>query len=589
MRRMVWKKDAIGRKGEGVFLSYTPLHYPPIPLSLSLTGKRWIAPHDQTTSSRNIVHVLAKQRGIDLSIVASWENLADPFTLGEMQKAVLRIHHAIKEKEVVGIIGDYDADGITGVAQLVRFFRRHHIEPTVILPHRQKHGYGVKHSFIHELHQKNVTLLLTVDTGISAASEIAEARKLGMDAIVTDHHTPHGELPDAIIVHPNISPQTNNYKLTTNNLSGSGVVFTLLRALEGNDWEGKEEDVALAAIGTIGDVVPLHGENRAIVRLGLAAMMHGSGRPIFDLARAIRKPDEPLTSTHVGFRIAPRINAAGRLADPMIALEALLSGGENLARLHTLNLERQEATLRMMEIAEKMITGDALLTLRSPMFHPGIIGLIAGKLTEKYGRPSLIACEEGENVVCSLRSIPQYHIAEALARCRAHLSSFGGHAAAAGCTLQKTSWGIFIEALRRDATSRCEGKDFAPEIMVDAILDGEDVTLAEISALAALEPYGAGNPEPRFLLQNQTIGFARCVGSSESHLQCTIGGKKAIGFGLGHLHESLPDHADILCKLGIDRWNGNTRVQLFVEDIADTKAVSCRRSTTLLTSHMKNI
>ncbi|HLC76434.1 MAG TPA: DHH family phosphoesterase [Candidatus Peribacterales bacterium] len=512
----------------------------------------------------------------------SYADLLDPLQLGEMTSAVERIRSAVKQKETIGIIGDYDADGITGTAQLVRFFRRHGIEPHVILPHRQRDGYGIKKSFIDALHAKGVTLILTVDTGISHAAEIAYARSLGIESIVTDHHSLHGELPNAIILHPK-TPQPHQNAA----LCGSGVVFTLIRALENDQWEGKEIDLALAMVGTIADVVPLTGENRTIVRLGLGAMNRmfsspacqgGSesacgGRiekdaPIFRLARSIVKDHEPITSTHIGFRLAPRINASGRLANPMIALRGILEGGDDLERLHTLNAERQEATVRMMEIADELMTDSLILMLRSPMFHAGIIGLIAGRLTEKTGKPSVVACEEGDKITCSLRSIPVYHIVEALSRCGALLTSFGGHREAGGCTLHADHWDAFKAAMEQDIVEQCGGRDFAPVVEIDAEINTENLSLSLVQSLSALEPYGAANPEPKFLLRMQEAESLRQVGSDGQHLQCVFGGVKAIGFGLGRFVQSFPDRCDIVCRLGVDTWNGHEKVQLFLEDIA---------------------
>jgi len=537
---------------------------PPIPIQnpLSLTGKRWILP-PQGTSGDSLIEKLATERGVDINQAPSWGNLTDPMALGEMRKACDRIQKAIDLKEAVGIIGDYDADGITGTAQLVRFFRRRGIEPEVILPHRQKHGYGVKKEFIDELNSKNVTLIITVDTGISHAEEISHAKSLGIDVIITDHHTLHGDKPEAIIIHPRVDCDHPN-----SDPAGSGVAFTFVRALEGDEWEGKNVDVALAAIGTVADIMPLTGENRTIVQLGLEAMTNGSGSPVFDLAKSTVKNGEPITATHIGFRIAPRINAAGRLADPVIALNGLLEGSENLERLHTLNTQRQEATRQMMEVAEKLVSDAPVLIIKSPMFHPGIIGLIAGRLTEKFGKPSIVACEAGDEVTCSLRSIPQYHIADALNRVSENLETFGGHREAAGCTLKNSSWENFTEAMLHDIKKQIPDHDFAPSLQVDVELEGDALTLDLVKSLKLLEPFGAGNLEPFFLLRNQKIGWAKQVGSDGAHLQCSIGSRKAIGFRLGHLLDNLPDQVDVVCRLGIDTWGGAEKVQIVVEDFA---------------------
>ena len=532
---------------------------------LSLTSKRWIfAP--KRAEGVSLVNHLAALRGIDLGTDVSWETLGDPFALGDMKEAVERTHHAIQSKEKVGIIGDYDADGITGVAQLVRFFRRHGIEPKVILPHREKHGYGVKKVFIEEFHAEKITLLFTVDTGISSVKEIAYARERGMDVIVLDHHSLSAELPQAFLVHPLL--QTTHYTPLTP-LSGSGVVFSFLRAFEGNSWEGNDVDSALAAIGTVADVVSLTGENRIIVALGLAAMNRGGIAPIFELARAVKKEGEILQSSHIGFRIAPRINAAGRLEDPLLALKAILQGEESLTALHALNEERQDLLQEMLQHAEEMVDPlSPFITLASPSFHLGIIGLIAGRHKERFGRPSVACCLRGNTMTCSLRSIPGYNVVETLKRCSSFLSSFGGHELAAGCTLGREQWEEFSLALREDAASHLDPSLLVPTIMIDAVLEPHDLTHTLLHELSALEPHGAGNREPLFLLKKQSLRGVRCVGKEGKHLQCFVGQTKAVGFGLGHLLPSLPSESDIVCRLGVNAWSGREEVQVFIEDIA---------------------
>ncbi len=544
---------------------FSLLSFPPISSPLSLTGKRWILPGKGMKGSA-LASSLAADRGIDFSRKPSWENLSDPFALGEMEEAVARIRSAIDRKENIGIIGDYDADGITGTAQLVRFFRRHGIDPKVILPHRQKDGYGIKQSFIDEMHKQGVTLFLTVDTGISHAKEIAYARGLKMDVIVTDHHSLHAELPNAVILHPKIPSEHENPCA-----SGSGVAFTLVRALENDEWEEKDIDLALATIGTVADVVPLLGENRTLVQLGLLAMTRGKGAPVFDLARSTMKNGEMVTSTLVGFRIAPRINAAGRLADPLVALRGLLEGGDDLARLHLLNSERQDATQKMMEVAETMIEDGPILLLRSPMFHAGIIGLIAGRLAERYGKPAVIGCEEGETITCSLRSSSQYHIADALSRCSHCLLSFGGHAQAGGCTLHFSRWEEFREMMEQDIAEQCPHHDFSPMMTIDAILDPRDLSPDFVGSITLLEPFGAANPEPRFLLKNQELQSLRQVGGEGRHLQCSVLNTKAIGFGLGELYDHIPEQCDLVCRVGLDAWSGEQKVQLFIEDVMEVE------------------
>jgi single-stranded-DNA-specific exonuclease len=262
------------------------------------------------------------------------------------------------------------------------------------------------------------------------------------------------------------------------------------------------------------------------------------------------------------------------MADPKIALRALLEGGWALEEIVSLNEERQEETLRLLELAEERVQKESFsIALESPDFHPGIIGLIAGRLTERYGCPSLIGSRRGEQITCSLRSILEYHIAEGLHRLSSFLLTHGGHAKAGGCTLHASQWEKLKEAFEYDVRSILKEEKPLPTLTVDIELSLSDISLSLASALSALEPYGEGNREPRFLLRNQILSSARAVGKEEKHLQCTVNGIKAIGFNLGSLLPKLPSTVDLVCRIGVDTWQGNVRPQLFIEDIAESKAV----------------
>ena len=532
---------------------------------LSLTEKKWIFPEGVETY--DCIEKIAKGRNIDIEKTASWNDLEDPKTLGDIEKACERIRQAIDTRETVGIIGDYDADGITGAAQLIRFFRRHGLEPIVILPHRIEHGYGIHSSFINDLYSKGASLIITVDNGINAVDEIKRAKEMGMDTIITDHHSTHSKsyelLENTIVVHPFAKTKHSN-----KNLCGSAVAFTLIRALENDDWEEKDIDVSLAAIGTVADVMKLEGENRTIVQLGLAAMQNGSGDGVFDLAKSVKKDTETLASSHIGFRIAPRINASGRISDPLLSLNAILEGGDFIAQIEIINTQRQQMVLSAMkEVGDLVDTSHCIITLQSPSFHQGIIGLIAGRLSEKHSVPTLVGTLKSDKIICSLRSIPQYNIVEALERCSEYLVNFGGHAEAAGCTVEKSKWIKFTDLLKKDADERLDKSSLVPSIKIDAEVSTEDLSLNFVKDLQKLEPFGNGNPEPRFLIKNQIISGIRCVGQEDEHLQCFVGGIKAIGFGLGHLSNKLPEQGDVACRLGINKWNDQEVVQIFLEDI----------------------
>ncbi|MFH1444247.1 MAG: single-stranded-DNA-specific exonuclease RecJ [Candidatus Peregrinibacteria bacterium] len=538
--------------------------------ALSLTGKRWILPKETSTAPNAIVARLLAERSLE------GHTLPSPQVFPDMPRAVARVRRAIEQHETIGIFGDYDCDGITATALLVRFLRRHGVEPVVRLPHRVHDGYGLSQEIIKECAAQGVSLLLTVDTGITAVAEISLASAQGIDVIVTDHHHLHAEVPKALaLIHPALAP---DHPLP--HPSGAGVALQFVRALEGHEtWNDHETDDALAAIGTIADLVELKGINRILVRQGLIALDTLTAGPLAELAASVRKHGSPLTSTDIAFRLSPRINAAGRMQDPLIALTALLEGGESLTQLEQLNVHRQDATggfvarawqllgLSPQPCAHELRGLPPLLTVAGEDFHEGLIGLIAGRITEVTGHPSFVIAVRDGACTASLRSTRSYHIAEGLERVSDLLTTFGGHAQAAGCTFSKQHLTELTQRLTNDVAVHTTADDLLPTLTVDAVLRAQDVTLSLCEQLRHLEPFGQGNPEPLFLLQNVSLAQPRCVGKEGAHLQAHVAGAKAIGWRLGHLSEQLSQPLDIVCKIGIDTWNGRRAPQIVLEDM----------------------
>ncbi|MBU0767202.1 single-stranded-DNA-specific exonuclease RecJ [Patescibacteria group bacterium] len=517
--------------------------------------------------------MLCAERGIDPR--NDEDDLLPPTVFSDINKATERIKQAIADNETIGIFGDYDCDGITSTVQLMRYFRRHNIEPIVRLPHRGKDGYGLKQHIIDEFLEKKTQLLITVDTGIGSVQEVRNAKREGMDVIITDHHYPRLNLPPAVaIIHPQLSPE-----YPTPHPSGAGVVYQLINALEGGEWEDKHIDTALAMIGTIADVMELRGQNRLLVKQGLEALKELKDEPLGSLITQAGLNKEFTTSTDIAFRIAPRINAAGRMTDPLIGLHALLEGGEALITLELLNEQRQKLTANLFEeaLAEvESFKDQSFLCIAREDFPEGIVGLLAGKLTEMFGKPSLVGRIKGDKCTASLRSVPAYHMTEGLERCSDLLQYFGGHAQAAGCTFSVEILDELSERLNSDVQKHTKEEDLLPTVVIDAELSPSAVTLKLCEGLKYLEPFGKGNPEPLFLLKNIQIDYQRCVGTDGAHLQGNIAGKKMIGFRLGHLKEQLTGSVDVVCKIGTDSWNGVTRPQLFVEDIGVAAPVNKR-------------
>ncbi len=484
-----------------------------------------------------------------------------------MLKAVDRVTRACARREIIGVFGDYDCDGITGVCQIIRALKRRGIEPVVRLPHRLNEGYGLSRMHVEEFASKGVTLLLTVDTGITAGEPVVLAFERGIDVIILDHHRPPAELPSAYaILHPALHPA-----FPSPHPAAAGVSLSFVAALEGGvPWEDCETDLALAAIGTVADVVPLLGFNRALVERGLRAMPILPPGGLQALVLSVARPGVALTSRDIAFRIAPRINAAGRIANPLTALHALLGDAASLEQLHTLNVERQLLTKNLVDplLSELSHADTTFLCICSEAFPAGVMGLIAGRLTEATGRPSLVGCIEGELCRASLRGIPDYDVLDALASCSGLFVSFGGHAQAAGCTFSIAQLPLIQKHLSAHLQSRVPASLLSPTFDVEQPLTPEALTLTHVSMLAALEPFGYGNPEPRFLVRAALFARPRRVGRDSAHLQAEICGTPGIGFGLGHLVDHLRRPLDVAVRIMRDTWNGREYVKFLIEDIA---------------------
>lgn len=510
---------------------------------------------------------MARERALENDATASW---VSPEMYPEAGMAAERTRKGIADGETIAIFGDYDADGITSTAQMLRFFRRNGVEPVVRLPHRMHDGYGLKMKHVEEFAGAGVTLLFTVDTGVASHAEIENAKTKGMDVIVLDHHHFTQRPPAHAVLHPSLSLHP-----TPHPPSAAGVVFAFLHALEKEHWAGREEDMALAAIGTIADVVTLRGDNRRLVTEGLAAMNRLAPSPLQAMLAGVSR-GQRLTSTDIAFRVAPRINAAGRMADPILALSAILEGGEGMQTLDRLNTERQAETTRCIEHALASIdpTGKldheslpAFLCVASEDYPPGILGLISGKLTERFGRPSMAVNINGGNCVASLRSTPFYHVTEGLKRIAPLLTTFGGHAQAAGCSFKKENLTEIARAMNEDAATRISADDLIPTLAVDATLPIHSVSVPFCSSLSQLEPFGQGNSEPLFLSRGVTLSFLRTVGGEGQHLQAYAAHCKLIGFNFGHFIDHINKPVDLVYRLNVDTWNGKANPQLMLQDI----------------------
>ena len=536
-----------------------------IPNNLSLLGKKWIIPPEN--SRGGLIENLKKIRGIKDCESHPPEKLKD------LPKAAERILSAVTNQEPILIIGDYDADGICASAILFKVLQQLGALVSVRLPHRMKHGYGLNSKFVEEAQKLEVKLIITVDNGIAARQEVELANSFGIDVIVTDHHLPPEVLPPAFAI---LNPRQKDCNYPEKNLCGATVALKLAESLGDLPNDLRDEILALATIGTIADVCDLTGENRKIVtdgllkiplikNLGLQKILENAG-----LGAKISTED-------VGFRIAPRLNAAGRLGDPLIAFQALVNGrGDEFAdHLESLNLERRDLTTKILdEVEERLgeIGGEKILVAGGENLHPGIVGLIAGKLAEKYFRPAIVMGTQGDKLVGSCRSpLPEFDITAALKNSAQFLEKFGGHRAAAGFTLLPENRAAFEKNLADYAEEKIAAVELIPKIGIDLAVAEVNLTADFLAELGSLAPFGTGNLEPLLFLPAAEITEIRKVGSDERHLRVKIGRRKltAIGFGLGEFAEQLArqKNADLVFQFAENVWNGRRELQLKIVDL----------------------
>jgi len=545
---------------------------------------------------------LRDHRSINSFLNPSHKNLYNPLLLGDMARAIERIRKAIEKEERIIVYGDYDVDGITATAIVFRALKKVNANVSYRLPHRIEDGYGLNEKFIREFAKLNVKVVITVDCGISCAREISLARELGIDVIVTDHHAiPTKEPSDAYAI---LHPRYKNSLYPFKDLTGAGVALKLAYALLG---DSAHEFTDLAAIGTIADIAPLLDENRFIVKQGLEMLQNPKWHGLKQLKYYAGIQDGDKINTHlIEYRIAPRINAAGRISHPYYALQLLLQddGGkkvDDLAKsLDQFNSRRQSITERAFAEAEEMFARSELATLarqkiiiaHNPKWHSGIIGLIAGKLADKYKLPTIITNETNGYVVGSARSPEYFNIIEAITSASKYLEHFGGHAAAAGFTLKKENLDKFTDALKSYA-KKITPPDSEALIEIDAEVLPHDITFETIELIQQFEPFGTGNPEPVFLLRNALPKNIKTVGKNKDHIKfeiepsIQIANKKhmseiarhsvnpsampieAIGFHLGEYAQKIEkaNSADIVFNLQKNIFNGKTALQMNIIDL----------------------
>lgn len=519
-------------------------------------------------------------------ISPSTDALHDPFLLPDMEIAASRLAKAVKEKEHICVHGDYDADGVTSTAILVRMLRALGANVRYHLPHRKRGGYDLKIATVEELEGLGVTLIVTCDCGISASEAIGRASELGIDVIVTDHHEPGEALPTA---HAVVNPKRADSNYPFRELAGVGVAYKLaqgvVRLLDANEESFKSRFMDLVALGTIADVVPLVGENRIFVKQGLLDIPKTKKLGLQTLLRATNIIQKPAGVYHVGFVLAPRINAVGRMDDAAKALDLLLTvdekeAGELMTEIEIHNSNRKIVQQNIIQeaieqVQSKDLSSTHVLVLAAEGWNTGVVGLAAGRIAEEYSRPAILLSIDPESGMAtgSGRSVPAFHLLDGVRHCADHLSRSGGHAAAVGLTMPASGIAAFEECINGYAASLASIDDFIPKITLDAEIDASDLTVSLAQSVATLEPFGAGNAEPLFLSRNLSVVSKQRVGDG-SHFKMQIKGKNTnpidcIGFGLGDYDDivELGGEIDLCYNIRLNTFNGASTLQLAIQEI----------------------
>ena len=505
----------------------------------------------------------------------------DPFRLGDMTDACAAIRAAIAAGKRICVHGDYDADGICATALAVLILRELGADVEAHLPSRFDEGYGVQRETLTRLAGEGCGLVVTVDCGVTAVEEVAHARELGLDVVVTDHHRPGPELPDC----PVVGPYRGDYPFRE--LCGTGVAWKLGQALLGVDSEALKRHLDLVAVATVADVVPLVDENRGVAVAGLRQLARTPKPGLRELMRAARVDPATVDAGAIGFRIAPRLNAAGRLCKPHAALDLLLTEEQETAKklaaeLEELNRERQAVEERILREAVEAIEEwpAARRTRRAYVvaaegWHEGVIGIVASRLVERYHRPVvLIAGTEGD-WKGSGRSIRSFDLHDGLRECAGDLERWGGHAAAAGLSIRPERVEAFADAFGAVADARLAEDDLQPVTTVDALVHGADLTLDLCAELASLAPFGLGNPNVTLLLAGCELAELSTVGDGK-HLRFRVredgrDSGSAIAFRRGQSLDRLRrvGHYDVAFRLEANQWNGTVAPQLNVREVFD--------------------
>jgi single-stranded-DNA-specific exonuclease len=510
----------------------------------------------------------------------------DPFNILGMAEAVDRLEYAIRAREPIAVYGDYDVDGVTATTLLVQSLNSLGAQAIGYIPNRFEEGYGLNKEALETLSADGIRLVITVDCGIRALEEAEHAMKLGLDLIISDHHEPRKELPKAVA---RINPKQPGDLYPEKELAGVGLAYKLVMGLQAFLERRGDAHLAglnpddlldLVALGTVADLAPLTGENRALVRAGLQAIRRPRRQGLMSLIGVCGLRADQVTSTHIGFALGPRLNAAGRLDSALAAYQLLTTqdvfeAGRIAQILDGQNRERQKITRDIQAHAEQLALADdpdaLLLFAAHPDYNSGVVGLAASRLADLYYRPAIVAQKGEEYTRGSCRSIPEFHITEALDQCADLLEHHGGHAAAAGFTVHNDNLPALVRQLQEIANQQLAGRDLRPILSADAEIPLADLRPDLLKYLELLQPTGFQNRGAMFASRDLKVRSHRTVGRDGSHLKLTVTDGwitfDAIAFRQGHWEEQMPERIDLMFTFEQNEFNGRTSLQLNVRDL----------------------
>ena len=538
-----------------------------------------------STSFSPLIAQLLYNRGctepsqLELFLAADDRLCGDPTLLPGMHQAVARIYQALLSGENIAVYGDFDTDGITATALMVQGLSILNCKATPYIPHRLTEGYGLKTAALENLYRQGISLVITVDCGITALPQVKKAKRMGLDIIITDHHTPPAIVPPAAAV---VNPRLPDSNYPFSELAGVGVALKLLQALF--QGIGKEEQLNelmdLVALGTVADMMSLLGENRYLVKQGLKLISTSPRLGIREIAAQVGLNTSSLDAESISWVIAPRLNAAGRLEHAMTSYKLLMTDSPQEAHelaiwLEQKNTERQRLTTKALARAREQVSAQGispLLVAGDKDCPAGIMGLVASRLSEEFYRPAIVIRTGEQFSSGSCRSIPEFNIIHALTQCSSLFTHFGGHSQAAGFSLLTRNLPRLQQTLLQLATTQLEGVDLRPRLDIDAEVMLSDLGGDTFPVMQKLAPFGRGNPVPTFLSRRAEVVNCRTMGNNGEHLRLKLrqGGTAwdGVGFGLGNNLAEVSSTLDIVYNLEVDHWAGEERLRLNILDFA---------------------